>query len=224
MRVKLSPLAALNILLMLAMIIVGLPSILANAIRLPSEATIRALELGQPVDKDAVDAAAVRLESAAATSNAARFDLALAMLAQGGSVTDRVAGDHAARQLRTYLASAPDDSLAWSDLALAELRRGTAGAAASAYMMSIELAPASAENLGWRCGFGIDIYAALDADGKAALARQCQLAVDPSLGWAISHNFILLLKQKGAVELAKALIAADPDASRRFESLIAANP
>lgn len=221
MSLKIAPLAALNLLIATAMVAVGLPGILSTGIRLPSEVTIKALELGQPVDRSAVDEAATRLESAATLSNAARSDLALAMLAQGASVTDRVAGDHAARQLRVYLASAPDDSLAWSNLALAEMRKGTLGAAVTAYKMSIELAPASAANLEWRCSFGIDIYSALDDEGKAMLTRQLVMIMDSSLDSSAAEHFIQLLKQNGGLELARALIASDPDASRKFESLIA---
>jgi hypothetical protein len=224
MRSRVAPLAALNLLIATAMVAVGLRAILSDAIRLPSEVAIKALELGQPVNRSAVDEAAARLESAAALSNAARSDLALAMLAQGASISDRVAGDHAARQLRVYLASAPDDSLAWSNLALAEMRKGTLGTAVTAYKMSIELAPASAANLEWRCGFGIDIYAALDDEGKAMLTRQLVMIMDPSLNSSVGEHFVQRLKQNGGLELARALIASDPDASRKFESLIASKP
>jgi hypothetical protein len=219
MRLGVAPLATLNLILMTAMVAVGLPNIVSTAIRLPSEVTIKALELGQPVDKNAVDQAAARLRSAANWSNAARADLALAMLAQGPTLTDRVAGDHAARQLRLYLASAPDDSLAWANLALAETRRGIPAAGAAAYKMSIELAPASVTNLISRCDFGIDIYAALDDDGKKTLARQCQMAMDPSLDGSISYNLMEMLKRKKALALAKVLIAGDPEASRKFEGM-----
>jgi hypothetical protein len=219
MRLGVAPLATLNLILMTAMVAVGLPNIVSTAIRLPSEVTIKALELGQPVDKNAVDQAAARLRSAANWSNAARADLALAMLAQGPTLTDRVAGDHAARQLRLYLASAPDDSLAWANLALAETRRGIPAAGAAAYKMSIELAPASVTNLISRCDFGIDIYAALDDDGKKTLARQCQMAMDPSLDGSISYNLMEMLKRKKALALAKVLMAGDPEASRKFEGM-----
>jgi hypothetical protein len=221
MRFRVASLAALNLLLAAAMAVVGSYGILATAIRLPSEVTIKALEMGQPVDKAAVDDAAARLDRAATFSNAARADLALAMLAQGPSLTDRVAGDHAARQLRAYLASAPGDSLAWANLALAEMRRGTTGAAVAAYKMSIELAPASAANLVSQCGLGFDLYPAMDDEGKAMLALQLRMAMDPSLDWAVSHNLIELLKQKSALGLAKVLVASDPDAARKFESLTA---
>jgi tetratricopeptide (TPR) repeat protein len=219
MRLRVAPLAALNLFLMAAMVAVGLPGIVSTAIRLPSEVTIKALQLGQPVDKNAVDQAATRLQSAANWSNAARADLALAILAQGPSITDRVAGDHAARQLRLYLASAPDDSLAWANLALAETRRGIAAAAVNAYKISIELAPEAVTSLIARCDFGIDIYAALDDDGKKTLARQCQMAMDPSLDGSISYNLMEMLKRKKALALAKVLMAGDPEASRKFEGM-----
>jgi tetratricopeptide (TPR) repeat protein len=221
MRVRYAPLAALNLFLGAALAAVGFSGLVASAIRLPSEVVISGLEQGQPTEQASVDAAAGRLERAAAFSNRARSDLALAMLAQGVSVGDRIAGDHAARQLRLYLAGAPDDAVAWANLALAELRAGTTGAAVTAYKMSIELAPASVADLIPRCAFGIDIYALLDDEGKETLARQVQTTMNPALGWDVSHDFIAMVRDKKAVVLVKALMAGDPDAAQRFDSLIA---
>ena len=219
MRPRLAPRAALNLILLVAMLAVGLPGIVASAIRLPSEVAIRALELGVPVDRTTLDETASRLAAASAWSNAARVDLALAMLAQGPWVGDRVAGDHAARQLRLYLASAPDDPLAWSNLALAEFRRGIPAAAVPAYKMGIELAPESQTYFVSRCGFGIDLYSALDDEGKVMLAHQCQMAMDPSLDGEVSRNLVEMAKRKTALPLARLLMAGNPQASRKFEAM-----
>jgi hypothetical protein len=227
MRLKVSPLAALNILVIALIFVAGLRGMLADGLRLPSAVTIRALEMGQPVDQAAAQKAAERLTRAAGLSNAARADLALAMLADASDPDDvdyRVAGDHAARQLRLYLASAPDDGLAWANLALAERRRGTGGAAVTPFKMSIELAPASATALAWRCAFGLDLYSALDDDGKAMLARQFALAMDDGLDSGIAEQVVRAAQGRLAEPLVEKFLADDPQASQKFESLAGRKP
>ena len=224
MPFRVAPLAALNILLVALILAVGLPGIFADAVRLPSEVTIHELETGQPVAPADDERAAGRLRWAAATSNAAHADLALALLADASDPTSteyRAAGDHAARQLRTYLAASPDDSRAWANLALAEMRRGTGGAAVTSFKMSVELAPASAIDLVWRCSFGLDLYPVLDDEGKAMLARQFRLAMDDSLDGSIPEQVVRLTLGKRALPLVWTFIADDPTTRRRFESLLA---
>jgi hypothetical protein len=219
-----SKVAVLNLLLIALILAVGLPGLFADAVRLPSEVTIRELEAGHPVTPADNERAMDRLRWADVTSNAARADLALAMLAGAPDVATeqyRVAGDHASRELRFYLAAAPDDARAWADLALAEMRRGTGGAAVVAFKMAIELAPASAVDLVWRCGFGLELYSALDDDGKAVLARQFQLAMDDSLEGSIPEQVVRLTVQHDAVVLVKSFLAEDSAATQRFESLVA---
>ena len=224
MRVRLSPLATLNFSLVVLILAVGLPGLFADAVRLPSEITIHELQTGQPVAQDNDEAAMGRLGLAAATSNAARADLALAMLA---SATDpdtseyRAAGDHASRQLRAYLAASPDDARAWANLALAEMRRGTGGAAVVPFKMSVELAPYSAVDLAWRCGFGLDLYPALDDDGKAMLARQFRLAMDDELDTSISEKVAREVWEHNAIPLVWGFVADDPATSQRFTSMLA---
>jgi hypothetical protein len=219
-----SPLAVFNILLVALILAVGLPGIFADAVRLPSEVTIHELQSGQPVAQAADETAMRRLGWAAMTSNVAHVDLALAMLADATdpvSTEYRVAGDHAARQLRTYLAAAPGDSRAWANLALAEMRRDTRGAAVIPFKMSVELAPTSAVDLVWRCGFGIDLYPALDDDGRAMLARQFRLAMDDGLDGSIPEQVVRLTLGKRALPLVWGFIADDPVARARLESLLA---
>jgi hypothetical protein len=224
MRFRPSPLAALNLLFITLILAVGLPGLFADGVRLPSEITIREIETAQPVAQDDDEAAIGRLRLASAVSNAARADLALVMLA---SATDpattgyRVAGDHASRELRTYLAAAPDDARAWANLALAEMRRGTSGAAAVPFKMSVELAPYSAVDLVWRCGFGLDLYPALDDDGKAMLARQFRLAMDDRLDMSISEAVAREVWEHRAIPLVWGFVTDDPAAAQRFTSMLA---
>lgn len=221
---RVPPVAALNLSLAALLLAVGLPGLVATALRLPSETTIGELQRGAPTASADRDAAAARLRGAAGFSNAARADLALALLAGDeapNSVGGRVVADHAARELRLYLASVPDDSFAWANLAAAEMRRGTPGAAVLPFQMSVELAPASAANLLWRCGFGIDLYPVLDEAGRALLARQFQKVMDPTLDASLAEQLVALMKQKNAVALARRLMAGDDEAVRRFDSLAA---
>jgi hypothetical protein len=223
MRFRPSPLAALNLSLIVLILAVGLPGLFADVTRLPSEITIHELQTGQPVAADDDEAAMGRLKLAAATSNLAHADLALAMLASATdpATTDyRVAGDHASREIRTYLAAAPDDARAWANLALAEMRRGTGGAAVVPFKMSVELAPSSAVDLAWRCGFGLDLYPALDDDGKAMLARQFRLAMDDELDTSISEQVAREVWEHNAIPLVWGFVAGDPAAARRFTSML----
>jgi hypothetical protein len=223
-RFRLAPLAALNLLLVALILAVGLPGMFADAVRLPSEVTIHELQMGQPVAQAADESAIGRLNWAATTSNAAHADLALAMLADAtdpNSTEYRVAGDHAARQLRLYLAAAPDDSRAWANLALAEMRRGTGGAAVVPFKMSVELAPSSAVDLAWRCGFGLDLYPLLDDDGKAMLARQFRLAMDDGLDTSISEQVARTVWEHNAIPLVWGFVADDPATAQRFTSMLA---
>lgn len=224
MRFRPSPLAALNLAFIVLILTVGLPVLFADAVRLPSEVTIHELQTGQAVAQENDEAAIGRLQLAAKASNAAHADLALAMLA---SATDpdmaeyRVAGDHASRELRAYLAAAPGDARAWANLALAEMRRGTGGAAVVPFKMSIELAPYSAVDLAWRCGFGLDLYPALDEEGKAMLARQFRLAMDDGLQPEISEHVARTVWEHSAIPLVRGFVADDPDAAQRFTSMLA---
>jgi hypothetical protein len=221
---RVAPLAAFNLVLVALLLAVGLPGLFADAVRLPSEVTIHELQMGQPVAQAADEGAIGRLDWAAMTSNAAHADLALAMLAGAAdpdSTEYRVAGDHAARQLRFYLAAAPGNSRAWANLALAEMRRGTGGAAAIPFKMSVELAPSSAVDLVWRCGFGLDLYPLLDDDGKAILARQFRLAMDDGLDTAISEQVARTVWEHSAIPLVWGFVADDPATARRFTSMLA---
>src|ERR1700733_11559804 len=49
LAMRFSPLAALNLLLVVLILTVGLPGLFADAVRLPSEVTIHELQMGLPV-------------------------------------------------------------------------------------------------------------------------------------------------------------------------------
>ena len=224
MRLRVAPLAAVNLVFVVLILAAGLPGLFADAVRLPSEITIHELQTAQPVAEDDDTRAAARLQLASATSNAARADLALAMLASATDPTTseyRVAGDHAARELRAYLAAAPGDARAWANLALAEMRRGTSGAAVIPFKMSIELAPSSAVDIPWRCGFGLDLYSALDDDGKAMLARQFRMAMDDQPDTTISEKVARTVWEHSAIPLVWGFVADDPATAQRFTSMLA---
>lgn len=223
LRLKIPPIAALNLALAAMLAAVGFSGVAAAFLRLPSEVAIRAIRDGEPVNLDVVQAAAMRLQAATVFSNVARADLAMATLANGeapNSSADRIAADHAARQLQTYLSAAPDDAFAWANLASAELRRGTAGAAVTPFWMSIELAPSVVTSLVWRCGFGLDIYGVLDADGRALLKKQFLMALDDSLDWSVSHQLAQVVKQRNALGLASTMLADNPEARRKLEHAV----
>jgi len=224
MRFRPSPLVTLNLVFVALILAAGLPGLFADAVRLPSEITIHEIQTAQPVAEADAAHAAARLGLAAATSNAARSDLALAILAGATDPTTseyRVAGDHAARELRTYLAAAPGDARAWANLALAEMRRGTSGAAVIPFKMSVELAPYSAVDLPWRCGFGLDLYSALDDDGKAMLARQFRMAMEDWPDTTISEKVAREVWEHSAIPLVWGFVADDPATAQRFTSMLA---
>ena len=136
---------ALNLVFIAVILAVGMPGLFADAVRLPSEITIHELQTGQPVAPDNDEAAMGRLKLATATSNAARADLALAMLASAtdpGTAEYRAAGDHASRQLRAYLAASPGDARAWANLALAEMRRHTKAQGGGVLTITMPMDPA----------------------------------------------------------------------------------
>jgi tetratricopeptide (TPR) repeat protein len=222
-RLKLPPVAVLNLALAAMLAAVGFSGVVASFARLPSEVAIRAIRDGQPVDRDVDLAAIARLQSATTYSSVAREDLAMAMLADGeapNSSADRIAADHAARQLQLYLGAAPDDSFAWANLASAELRRGTAGAALAPFKMSIELAPTVVASLVWRCGFGLDIYTLLDEDGRALLKRQFLMALDDSLDMSVVQALAQVVERKNGLSLASIMLADQPEARRKLERAV----
>jgi len=87
--------------------------------------------------------------------------------------------------------------------------------------MSVELAPSSAVDLVWRCGFGLDLYPLLDDDGKAMVARQFRLAMDDGMDTSISEQVARSVWEHNAIPLAWGFVAYDPATAQRFTSMLA---
>jgi len=225
MAMRVSRLAASNLVLAVAMVAVGLPGIITAVRRVPAEIVIETMRSGQHVSQPDMDAALATLETVAPLSPAARRDMALGLLARdsaASSLNDTVRADHAARELRTYLSSVPDDWRAWADLAIAEVRRSNAFAAVEPFKMSIELAPAPAEDLGWRCGLGFTLLPLLDDEGREMLIRQVEMAMSDTIRRDTQADFVRYVEGKGLSNLVRGALEQDPVARQKFEHLIVA--
>jgi hypothetical protein len=204
----LSPLALANLLLAAGLVAVGLPSVVAVTLRLPSRSAIVALERGSAVDRMDIARGRTNLESAAAASNGAHADLAFMLLADRPTELD---AGKAVHEFATYLAQVPGDSRAWAGLAHAELLQDRRAEALSALKVSILTGPSLPGLLLWRCAVGIDLYPSLDAEGRRLLAGQFRVAAERSL-----DRLVGLVRRKNAVLVALALLSSSPDAVQRF--------
>lgn len=213
---RLPALALVNLLLAGGMVAVGFPGILADFRRLPVEATVSAVQTGQPVDRSDIDAALPALESAAATSPAARGDLATLLMA--GAVGEHAAErlERAAREFRAYLAEVPGDSRAWTMLAEIEQRQGGGLAAQEALKMSILTAPWMPGLVLVRCGLGIDLYPVLDQEARGLVAEEFRIAAQRKPSWLVD-----LVQRKHAILIARIMLVDSPEAMMRFESALA---
>lgn len=213
---RLPALALANLLLAGGIVGVGLPGILADFRRLPAEVTVGAVERGQPVDEAAIEDALPALEGAAATSPAAREDLALTLLAGAGG--DRAAErlDRAEQEFRAYLTEVPGDSRGWASLAEAELRLGAWQPAQEALKMSILTAPSMPGLLLARCAMAIDLYAVLDRETRGLVKEQFRIAADRS-----PRALAQLAWQKHAILIARIMLADSPEGMASFEGALA---
>jgi tetratricopeptide (TPR) repeat protein len=208
-------LATLNLALAAGILVVGFPSMTAALRRLPSELVIEEIEAGQRAENADFDAALSRLESAEASSPAAHLDVALLLLARPDALGAAGANpaERAAEELRRYLAEVPGDAQGWTALAGAELQRGRRDSALAALKMSMLIAPYASGLALWRCGLGLDLYGALDEDGRRLLERQFSIAAEnrPEL-------LVRLVRQRKALLLARVLLVQDPGAMAKFEA------
>lgn len=205
---SLSPPALANLLLAAGLVAVGASSVPGSFLRLPSHATVATLERGRAVDRADLDRARQDLEAAVAASNGARADLAFVLLAGGAgeAEAERVAGE-----FRIYLAEVPGDARVWAGLAQAELLRGRRAEAVRALKASILTGPSSSNLVLWRCGVGIDLYDALDEEGRRLVAGQMRMAVERSV-----DRLVPLVRQKNAALIALALLSGSPEAAQTF--------
>lgn len=204
--------ALVNLLLAGGMIAVGFPGILADFRRLPVEATVSAVQSGQPVDRADIDAALPVLERAARTSPAARGDFAALLMA--GAVGEHAAErlDRAALEFRAYLAQVPGDARAWTMLAEIEQRRGAGRAAQDALKMSILMAPGMPGLVLARCAIGIDLYPVLGQEARGLVAEEFRIAAERD-----PHPLAMLVQERHAVLIARIMLAGSPDAMAKFE-------
>lgn len=213
---RLPALALVNFLLAGGMMVIGLPGILADFRRVPVGATVTAVQAAQPVSQADIDAALPALESAAATSPAARGDLATLLMAGavGPDPTKRL--DHAAREFRAYLAEVPGDSRAWTMLAEIDHRQGDESAAQEALKMSILTAPWMPGLVLERCGLGIDLYPVLDHETGGLVAEEFRIAAQRKPA-ALAN----LARRNRAILIARIMLFDSPEAMARFERALA---
>jgi hypothetical protein len=211
-----SKLAAFNLILGAAIAVVGFPGAIAAFQRLPAEASIEALRFGQPVEAVAGEKSIVVLARSARMSNASRDDLAVALLAPAAGRSFDVATTDARRAadlLELYLASAPADSIAWSNLALARLRSGAVDVSVAPFKMAMLMASSSGALL-WRCDFGLTVFSSLDDEGRKMLAGQFDHAMERS-----SREFVRLVRQReDKLAVVRLSLATYPEALSDFES------
>jgi hypothetical protein len=209
-------LALANFLFAGAIIALGWRSLLADFRRLPVEATVGALQRGEAVEASDIDHAVAVLGRAAATSPAARHDLATALLAdaEGPEASPRFA--RAVSEFRSYLAEVPGDSRAWAELAAAELREGAQPEALQALKMSILTAPWMPGLVMSRCAMGIELYPALDAEGRRLLEEEFRVAAERS-----PLRLAQLARQQRAILIARVMLIGSPEAMAKFESALA---
>jgi hypothetical protein len=210
---SLSPPALANLLLAAGLAAVGTSGIVGSIARLPSQATVAALERGLMPGGADVERARTDLEAATAASNGARIDLGFVLLAGQPHGPD---ADEAAREFRAYLAEVPGDSRAWAGLAQAELLQNHRSEALSALKVSILTAPSSPGILLWRCGIGIDLYESLDEEGRRLVGRQFRMAAERS-----PARLVRLVREKNAVLTALVLLTPSPGAMQQFTAQLA---
>lgn len=213
---RLPTLALVNLLLAGGMFAVGLPGVLADFRGLPAMATVGAVDTAQPVGQADIDAVLPALESAAATSPAARGEFATLLMAGAGGPDAMQRLDRAAREFRAYLADVPGDSRAWTMLAEVEQRRGHVSAAQQALKTSILTAPWMPGLVLARCALGIDLYPVLDRETSHLVAEEFQIAAMRKPNWLVD-----LAQRKHAILTARIMLFDSPEAQARFEKALA---
>ena len=209
-------LGACSLLLGIAIVVTGFPGAIAAFHRLPAGVAINELRFGRPVGAVDRENSIVVLARSTYMSNASRDDLAVALLAPaGGRSLDAATTDarRAADLLQLYLSSAPADSIAWSNLALARLRSGAVDASVTPFKMAMLIASSSGALL-WRCGFGLTVFSRLDDEGRELLAAQFGHAMEHS-----SQEFVKLVRErKDKITAVRLLLGKYPEALSKFES------
>lgn len=161
------------------------------------------------------------LEQEIPRTDAEGRDLAFALLSHGDdpklSAPERTRiVSQAARGFRAYLARVPADAQAWTGLASAHVQLGDLQSGATALRMSILTSPWSESLVQWRCGLGIDLYRALDDEGRELMKGQFRVAAQRSAS-VLAQTAIA---RKG-VRIARVFLASSPDELIKFEAELA---
>lgn len=156
-----------------------------------------------------------------AWSDAERKDIAFALLAGADSPTITASERsaliaRAVSEFRAYVARVPADGAAWAGLASAELAQGDTRPAVEALKASILATPWSASLVLWRCGLGIDLFRSLDDEGRELMKGQFRLQAQRSAAVLVETAI-----PRGAVRIARILLASSPDELMKFEAELA---
>jgi len=180
------------------------------------KSTVAAVDRGGPAET-----LVAGLSNAAPQTQAERKDLALALLtlADVPSISEPTRQMLLARardQLRDYVSAVPGDGAAWASLAAAEFARGEAERAQRALKTSILVTPWSPSLVAWRCGLGIDLFAALDGEGRELMKGQFRLQAVRAVTALVDTAI-----QRRGVRIARILLTSSPDQLIAFETELA---
>jgi len=122
----------------------------------------------------------------------------------------------AVQEFRTYVSRVPGDGAAWAGLASAELAAGDAQLAGNALKASILATPWSPSLVAWRCELGTDLFYRLDDEGRELMKGQFRLQARRS-----PSTLVETVIARGAVRIARILLASSPDELIQFEAELA---
>lgn len=168
-----------------ALLILGLPRLVAALILVSGQPVMDALELGRDVGDDDLASFERASQLARRFSGSGRIAsfLAAAKIAEADRLPANAARERAKLAgeaialLEEGLAKAPADSFAWGRLAYARvLRDGPDAKAGEAWRLSVLTAPADRRLVPWRARLGIAVLPGLADEDRDMLDRQIRLA------------------------------------------------
>ena len=169
MAARWSWLASVQVALAGATLALGVPATFAAFHELSFHSRLDVLGAVEVEYPDHSDESVAHLFEAAPLTSAEQLELAFALLSHGDDPAlseDRRAAvvTKATQELRDYLARIPGDGRAWAGLASADIWLGDPKGGAGALRMSILTAPWSEALVQWRCGLGIYLFRAMNAE------------------------------------------------------------
>jgi len=200
--------------------VLGVPAAVNSfdALRLQSRmsAALSAESRGDLHDEDLAE-----IERSAPPTETARSNLAFALLALAddpmrSEPKRRALVDRSVAEFWRHVEHVPGDGAAWAGLASAELARGDLRAAQAALKASILATPWSPSLVSWRCGLGIDVFRALDEEGRELMKSQLRLQAERSIPVLVDT-----VLRRNAVRVARILLASSPDQLIAFETELA---